>query len=102
MNQQSALSKYIFHKKLNTIARAACRGFFLRFHPVATVYSEEERREDDEDANDGDGGEGVVELDARDDDRHDLPHRHDDHKDHWAKGADGVVDEELAGGRADG
>ena len=40
----------------------------------------------------------MVELDARDDDRHDLPHCHDDHKDHRAKGADGVVDEELAGG----
>ena len=44
----------------------------------------------------------MVELDARDDDRHDLPHRHDDHKDHRAEGADRVVDEELPGGRADG
>ena len=90
--------KYVFQKKLNTIARTAGRGLFLRFHPISTVYSEKERGEDDEDADDGDGGEGVVELDAGDDDRHDLPHRHDDHKDHRAKGADGVVDEELAGG----
>ena len=92
---------FCFKNKLNTIAWP-CGGFFLRFHPISTIYSEEEGREDDEDANDGDGGEGVVELDAGDDDGHHLPYRHDDHEDHRAERADGVVDEELASGWADG
>ena len=43
-----------------------------------------------------------MELDAGDDDGHHLPYRHDDHEDHRTERADGVVDEELASGGADG
>ena len=67
----------------------------MRFHPISTVDLEEEGREDNEDTDDGDGGEGVVEDYAGEDNGEDLSDRHDDDKDDWPKGADGVVDEEL-------
>ena len=67
----------------------------MRFHPISTVDLEEEGREDNEDTDDGNGGEGVVEDYAGEDNGEDLSDRHDDDKDDWPEGADGVVDEEL-------
>jgi len=69
---------------------------------VAAIDLEEESGENDCDAEDGDGSERVVEHQAGDHHGEHLPHRHDDDEGNGSELADGVVNEELATGGADG
>ena len=92
--------EYFLNFKLNLFNpglyfTTAAETFLFLFHLVFTVDIEKQSSEDDEYANNCDGSHGVLEHDAGEDDRHHLPHRHDDHEGHCSKFIDGKIDKIL-------